>query len=157
MIEICQKQTMFFLNWYSTFINFKECEKNFSSFWQLDAKFIYKIKYFSLAKNQILYPLLGSLITHTTITFKQDIKQSDRHMISWGKWNTLLHFDYFIPSILMNNFFSIYLLCCIFIYILDFTCSKKLLLWSQSFWKFLASSFKFQKLFSESLDNFFSQ
>ena len=54
---------------------------------------------------QILYPFLGSLITHITITFKQDIKQSDRHMISWGKWNTLLHFDYFIPSILINIFF----------------------------------------------------
>ena len=42
-------------------------------------------------------------------------------MISWGKWNTLLHFDYFIPSILLiNNFFClIHLLCCIFIY-LDF-------------------------------------
>ena len=122
MIEICQKQTMFFLNWYSIFINFKECEKNFSSFWQLDAKFIYKIQYFSLAKNQILYPLLGSLITHTTITFKQDIKQSDRHMISWGKWNTLLHFDYFIcTQHTHKQLFFIYLLCCVSIYILDFT------------------------------------
>ena len=120
MIEICQKQTMFFLNWYSIFINFKECKKNFSSFWQLDAKFIYKIKYFFGQKSNFV-----SLAWKFDNPYYHNIQT--RHQAKWQAYDKLRQMKYSTPFWLLHTkhthkqLFFIYLLCCFSIYILDFT------------------------------------
>ena len=86
IINICQKQTMFFLNWY---------------FWQLDAKvYIHKIQYFSLM-------LAKNLSNFVSLPLKLDNPSyhniQTRHQAKWQAYDKLRQMKYSTPFWLLHS------------------------------------------------------